>query len=462
MRAAFFCTLVLLLGCASVDARDKDKKRLFNTFFMEGNRVTYVITLEQSRRYTLWAPDGSSITRTYVASDKEIGFPLPNGGLRHFEYDFDGLDVKLKPTKKDRPQAGHIVGAMPPIGRDSKVVLVAIQNWRERGLPTQPNTPPVTVAQKPPAANPPQPRPPVVRPPNPPAVKPVTPIPVPPPVSPPTAVNPPKPVPPVQTGPKDITGTYTLNDDKGRPATLRLREGGTFDYAAPDGRRAGGTHLYLNGELNLDSGFWRRHFHVAKASNGLRFSRRKTDVPKLGDPLGEMAPAEGNAVWAKKADSTAVTKAGPVTPVEPPPGTSKPVTSLPPPEPVVKKPTPPSPVAPPKPVQPQPGTAPEGLAGMAGTYMHQPNPLVSETWVLAKDGTFEYRDSNGAKVNGAVTLKDGVVRLQAGEVVRHFSVAIEKDGTLTFSRTENDAPRILNDLASMSPSVLKSAKYQKK
>jgi len=99
---------------------------------------------------------------------------------------------------------------------------------------------------------------------------------------------------------------------------------------------------------------------------------------------------------------------------------------------------------------------------MAGIYMHQPNPLVSETWVLAKDGTFVYRDSNGAKVNGTVTLKDGVVRLQAGEVVRHFSVAIEKDGTLTFSRTENDAPRILNDLASMSPSVLKSAKYQKK
>jgi hypothetical protein len=286
----------------------------------------------------------------------------------------------------------------------------------------------------------------------------------------------PKVVPVARNAPKDITGTYSWLDAKDRAAVLRLRDGGTFDYISPDGHRDGGTYLYLNGELNLDSGFWRRHFLVEQAANGLSFSRRETDVPKLGDGLGEMAPAQGSAVWAKVNDSVPA-QPPPVTPVQPLPTEPAvpvvpPVTPL---EPVANVPTPavPAPVAtvpatqpkPADPAQPVPAAVPgkpANLDQLIGSYTHRPNPLVSETWTLAEGGQFEYRDSNGAKVSGSATLNGDLLRLQAGEVVRLFSVGVENTGALTFTRVAEDAPRILNDLASMSPSVLKSARYEKK
>jgi hypothetical protein len=452
------CVVFLtVFACLTVlgEEKDKDKRRLFNTFFLDGDRVTYVLTLREDRTFELFAPDGQSVRGTFIASDKAIAFPF-KGGLRHFEYDFDGKDVKLQPTKQDRPQAGVLLGSLPPIGADSKVIFVCLQNWQQRGLPTAPNRP-ANVALTTPATTP--------VPPTVPIVPPVTPaVPVVKPAEPQIATA-------GQTGPKEVTGTYSWVDDKGRAAVLRLREGGTFDYISPDGHRDGGTYLYVNGELNLDSGFWRRHFLVAEAANGLSFTRRETDVPKLGDGLGEMAPAQGAAIWSKVNDAVAVPPA-PVTPIQPLPQqpavpvATQPVLPVTPPVPVVPVPaTQPKPVPAPEPAQTAPAAPqakPTDLAQLIGSYTHRPNPLVSETWTLAQGGQFEYRDSNGAKVSGTATLNGDLLKLQSGEVVRLFSVGIEDTGALVFTRVAEDAPRILNDLASMSPSVLKSARYDKK
>lgn len=463
MRCVCICA-VLFTVCSCLTAlgeeQDKDKRRLFNTFFLDGDRVTFVVTLRADRSYEIFTPDGQVVRGNYVASDKAIAFPFP-GGLRHFEYDFDGKDVKLKPTKQDRPQAGTVLGSMPPIGADSKVVLVCLQNWRQRGLPTTPNQPAkvaLTTPATPPVTPPIPPIAPVI-----PPVEPVVPV---------VKPAPPKVAPVASDAPKDITGTYSWIDAQDRAAVLRLRDGGTFDYIAPDGHRDGGTYLYLNGELNLDSGFWRRHFLVAEAANGLSFTRRETDVPKLGDGLGEMAPAQGTAVWTKVNDKM-VAQPTPVTPVQPLPTDPVPpvVPLVTPPEPVADPATPvaPAPVTQPKPVGPAtpavPAVAqakPANLDQLIGSYTHRPNPLVSETWTLAEGGQFEYRDSNGAKVSGTATLNGDLLRLQAGDVVRLFSVGVENTGALVFTRVAEDAPRILNDLASMSPSVLKSARYDKK
>lgn len=455
MRNLRWWMLVLTMALSlTVRAEDKDKRRLFNMFFMEGDRVTYVLVLQQDRTYTLFTPDGKSITAAYIASDDEIAFPYA-GGQRHFKYDFDGKDVKFKPTKKDRPSAGNILGEMPPIGADSKVVYIAVQNWRERGLPVEPNRPAQPEVQTP--------EPPVVQAPPPPIIQPV----IPPtqvtgPSTQPPAAVPTGPITPAQPAPRTITGTYACTDASGKTATLRLREGGTFDYASADGVRAGGTHLYLNGELNLDSGFWRRHFLVSNSGDGLIFARRATDVPKLGDPLGEMLPIQGTVEWVKVKDSTTVSQAGPVNPGSPEPVTPvqipevSPAIPVKPPENVVPNPSPGQPAT-----APTPGATPRELTQLIGTFCHRPNPLVSETWTLGPDGRFAYQDSNGANVKGTATLIADVLRLQAGDVVRQFSVVIEADGSLTFTRAPDDAPRILNDLASMSPSVLKSARYQK-
>jgi hypothetical protein len=140
-------------------------------------------------------------------------------------------------------------------------------------------------------------------------------------------------------------------------------------------------------------------------------------------------------------------------------------------KPVPEPPKPPPEIVQPKPepkppVQPQPQPLPQpaavkALEDLAGAYSYRPNPLVTENWILRADGTFDYTDSNGAKVSGSAKLEGGVLKLKSGEVERSFSAALNGN-VLVLSRTNDDNPKITNDLATMSPSVLKEAKYEKK
>ena len=101
------------------------------------------------------------------------------------------------------------------------------------------------------------------------------------------------------------------------------------------------------------------------------------------------------------------------------------------------------------------------LKVLAGKYRFRPNPLVTEFIELHPDGRFTYSDSNGAKVLGKAQLKHGHLTLEADEVKRQFSVSIDGPGLLRLTKREIDKPRILNDLATMSPSVKPSAAYER-
>ncbi|MCZ7644574.1 MAG: hypothetical protein M5U26_04700 [Planctomycetota bacterium] len=144
-------------------------------------------------------------------------------------------------------------------------------------------------------------------------------------------------------------------------------------------------------------------------------------------------------------------------PAEPPPPKPEPRPAEPPPTPKVPQPAPdPDPPL----EQPKPPKPVASLEQLAGSFQYKPNPLVTEKLVLKADGSFEYRDSNGAQVAGQAAFEGGVLKLQAGEVVRQLSAKLE-GGALVLTRTSGDRPKILNDLATMSPSVLETARYEK-
>ena len=470
---------------------DDDKARLFNTFYLKGAEVSWVVVLRQDRTFEISGPDGARSTGKFHASDKEIGI-----ASRHLAYKFDDTNVIFTPTKKDAT-GNDLAGRMPPLPKQ-KATYLSQQNWKKLGRELQ--APRAEQALKDPEG---------------PALS-VTPAPMP------------------LARPASITGTYGLLDAQSREHTLRLAENGTFEYAAPDARKASGTFQYLGGELTLDSGFHRRHLAVALALNGVQVSRRDTDVLKPGDCLGELPPQDRSAMlWKKQAaqiPSPGVQDPPPEKrpaepslpavpdprPKEPPPLTvtppkadptasallaqralelfkagdkagaaeaytraaeaaeragnreeakrylqnafamrdkePPPVLSLPP------KPDP-APVLPPVEKPPAPGRS---LAELAGSYRYRPNPLVTETWTLQASGAFDYADSNGAKISGTALWEGDVLVLRAGEVLRRFLAVPEAGGLLTLTRAADDHPKITNDLATMSPSVLKSAKYEKK
>lgn len=423
-------TVFLCVAALAARAKDEDKARLFNTFFLEGDSVTWYLVMRADRTFDLIGPDGRKIAGQFVASDKELAF-----AGRHFDYKFENSNVTLTADDKDGPGTG-ITADFPPRARGQKAKYISIQNWRKAGKDTEP-----------PAS--------------------ATPLPAPDEPKPDPKLPPPPPQVPQPPGPAvraaDVSGVYAHSDSQNREHTLKLVAGGTFEYLAPDGRKASGTYIYANGELSLDSGFHRRNFAIAEAFGGVQVSRRDTDVLKPGDLLGEMPPQERIPLMFKKRGAApAPVVAPPVQPVSPPPVAPEvklvPEPPKPPPEIVQPKPDPKPPVQPQP--QPQPAAA-KSLEDLAGTYSYRPNPLVTENWTLKADGTFDYSDSNGAKVSGSAKLEGGVLKLKSGEVERSFSAALNGN-VLVLSRTNDDNPKITNDLATMSPSVLKEAKYEKK
>lgn len=444
--------LAMLTPCEAKDRdSDKDKRRLFNTFYLNGQKVTWILTLRKNRTYELTGPDGRKHSGNYKASDKAIAFKsIAKGFLRHFNYKYDGNNVKFTGTKKDQPTPGDLLGELPPKGKGAKSTWMSSGNWRKLGRPL---------------THPSQPKP-AVQPPR------VTPV-----------VPPPK----RMDAPSRIAGTYNHTDVYRRMHTILLKQDGTFELRPPGGKKTVGTYLYLNGELTLNTGLHRRSIKVTNDIKGVRFERRATDVLKLNDALGEMPPQGRAAVlWepAKGAGSgtstdttvadTANTDEPKPLPVIKPPEIPKeepkkptptekpiPIETIPVEPPKTEKPKQPEVVVPVEKVQPTPPSkTPVSKASIAGHYTYQPNPLVTETLIIKADGTFEYRDSNDAKADGKWNLDGRSLTLTSQDVARHFTVMLQTDGIMHLSREKNDDPKITNDLATMSPSVLKDARYR--
>ncbi|MCZ7644573.1 MAG: hypothetical protein M5U26_04695 [Planctomycetota bacterium] len=254
-----------LLVCAGLHARDKDKERLFNTFYADGDKVTWVLVLNQDRTYRVIGPDGKALDGKLVASNDEMALTQADG-RRHFSFKFDGDSVWLTPSKKDEPNLAGLLGRVPPTGRNERFLYVDEETWVAKGR------------AKLAAAGPP--------------VQPDAPAPG------PAAPNPAVPQPAVPA-PEKVDGHYRRVQGQ-QTWELKLAANGTFEYLAANGQKANGTYLYVAGELTMDSGFHRRHLAIREADSGIQFWRREVDILKLGDPLGEMPPQDRDPdVWTR-------------------------------------------------------------------------------------------------------------------------------------------------------------------
>jgi len=418
-RAILLFTLLLLLSPAW--AVDDDKARLFNTFYLDGTSITYVLILREDKTFELYAPDGARTSGSVRASTEHV--TLISGDVKRF-FHFDNRDADLKLGRRDTDKLvkGHLLGTMPPT-TDARALFVSEENWRRKGNPVLtigPATPRVLLPR--PAATAPEG-----------------------PLSAPADF-------------RDLAGGYNAGEGK-LIELLTLFNDGRFDYVAADGTRAKGTVLRVDDELTFVGTGHRRHLSFKATASGLEFKRRATDTLKTSDPLGRMAPQAKTVFWYRDAPLAPVAPVA--TPVEPRVATVEPPRNTPP---TTVQPV--TPIERPLPIEPRvepraAGVAVQEIHAAIGTYVHKPNPFISETLAITADGAFSYKDSNASAAAGIVTFEQDVMVLTSGEVIRRLRASMEGN-TLILAVDKSDAPKFKNDLATMSPTVLKTAKYEKK
>jgi hypothetical protein len=415
------CASILLVPLLCVISRayavDDDKAGLFNTFYLEGDQGPYVLVMRENKTFDLYGPGGAHLNGTVRASAEHV--TLTSGEVkRFFHFDLGGSTLKLGRRDTDKLTKGNLLGTLPPT-TDTREVWATETLWRKRGhKPMEFPASGVPVGPPPVAVNPP---------PDGPATRPVAPAAIP-------------------AGAQDfndIVGSYAVTSE-GLTDSLTIAADGTFDYTPPGGTRQRGTLLRADNELSFVSAQHTRHLSMRRTADGLELSRRDTDVLKAGDPIGTMPPTERKPlVWKRQRGSPAPA------PVAVPEAAPAPVAA------------PPVVVAPPPAAPKAAGVAVRDLKTITGTYVHKANPFISETLIFADDGSFTYKDSNGATASGNAKIDNDVLVLTAGEVVRRFKASTE-DRALVLHCDGEDKPAFKNDLASMSPTVLKVAKYEKK
>ncbi len=446
---ASFVVFLLSLFAASLRAENDDKAILFNTFYLDGEKPTYVLTIRTDKTFDLYGPDNEHISGNVRASGEHV--TLTAGEVkRMFHYDSTGRDIKLGRRDGDTPVKGNLLGEMPP-AKDGvfRTVYINENNWRKKGRPLiEPGGRRVEPKPEPVENRPPPPEPPAHVDVPAPKVETVKPVET------PAVTDVPADIAPIGNF-EDLAGTYTVKNAEGRSDTLVVKDDGYFVFARADGMKQSGALMRADPDLSFVASTGKRHFTMQIVASGVELTRRDADVVKPGEVLGSMPPQErAGLVWLKK-DAPAPASTRNSTPA-PAPKT----------EPVKVVDTPPAKVEekPSAKMEPAPvaaGAAVSDVKQMAGTFVHKPSPFISETIAIKEDGSFNYKDSNGANVNGTTKIDGGKIVMTSGEVVRIFTATVDDKG-MTLARVETDNPKFKNDLASMSPTVLKTAKYEKK
>ena len=309
----FFAFLMIGLVAQSLAAKERDPD-LFNTFYMEGTKPTWILTIKPKNLYSLIGPDGTYYEGWYNSSGEEIGFNYGNNAnepYRHFEYKLDDGNIKLNPTKKDMLNGGVAQGAMPPTKRGKSVKFISKQNWIADGKDEGPvnvvrSAPPPVVADNFPTAPAPQPQAPVIPiiPPDAPANPlPVNPVPV---QTLPTIPQVPPALPPPAQDPVQnaavlnaLAGRYEFKPSAAVTETFSLTASGAFEYFDSQGSKASGRASVENGLLVLKSGPEMRVFQF-DARNGLSLTRSSQDTPKFSNDLAYMSPSVGKTAQYTK------------------------------------------------------------------------------------------------------------------------------------------------------------------
>jgi hypothetical protein len=275
---------VIFLATFQLQASENHNKLLFDTFYLEGDRVTYMITIKEDRTFDLYGSNKEHVSGTWRASEEDI--TLTAGDVtRYFKYDPVSAGIRIERIIKEKKKDDHLVkgnllGIMPPAGFNA-VIYVSEENWKGRGRPLlgeEPKTPPkrtitpLTKKVTKPSDNP-----------EPPAAKPETTTPA--------------------VSFADLSGAYYLASPDGNYDMLAVFLNGQFEFVASDGASQRGTLLRDGCDLTFVGKNHKRSIAVRVVDSGLELLRCTNDTTFPGDLVGEMPPQERQPlVWRKKLD----------------------------------------------------------------------------------------------------------------------------------------------------------------
>ncbi|HEY3320345.1 MAG TPA: hypothetical protein VGP72_07760 [Planctomycetota bacterium] len=263
--------VLLLLAAVSARCSDENREKLYHTFYLDGEQITFVLTMRSDRSFDLYGPGGAHVSGTVRATDEDM--TLTSGEVkRFFHYDEKDHDLKLRRRQHehvDRLTEGSLLGMMPPTHLDRTVLWVYESKWRKLGRPLF--TPPVAEVVRPPVALPPtipaQPQLPAV-------------------VA-PKAEN--------ANSVKDIAGSYMFGGN-----CLVIDAAGTFGYVPQKGEVQAGKLRRNGNELKL-IGTQERSFTIRVLPEGLVLTPAPGDKPDAQSDMGRMIPVKNEpALWAKQ------------------------------------------------------------------------------------------------------------------------------------------------------------------
>jgi|GEM_PF-4671926 len=429
--------LILLLAGQCALLFSGDRNPLHNTFYMEGEKVSYVLVMRADKTFDFYTPFGERSAGVFRTTEEYISFTA-DGVRRSFRYELKGNgDMEIKRRDDDVITKGTPVGQMPPVGNKA-LNWISEENWVKKKRPLF--APPALAISRPlPPETDPWPVRKIKVPPNPSAYDPRPTV-----ASPVPTTDPPSPPIKPRLSAFEVRAINASPAPRFAPPPPPLPVQPQTVIAPPATPAAPETTTVPVRPLNLGA------------------VRPKVEpppppgVPEVHAP----APVVPNKV---------LSPAPPVQPLEIP-------VSAPPPEKKSVAPEPPREPFLPKAIEKaelpaitnanstttssEPALVADGQS-ISGVYIYKPNPFIAESLTLKDDGNFIYTDSNGVSVKGTARTEKDVLRLVSGDVEREFTVVL--DGTrITLTRTVADTPRFANDLASMSPTVSKSASYEKK
>jgi hypothetical protein len=450
-RHACLPALCIFFASLSLSGADDDKSELFNTFYLDGDRVTHVLILRSGtpRTFELHGPDNNQISGTIRVSGEHITFSA-GAVKRYFHYDLSGGNLKLGRRENDAAVKDSLLGEMPPASAAVfRTVYLSEENWKKKGRP-------VFGAKKGSSTESAKPAPPVVMDEH--ADAPVElkpePVKLPPPSRPPEGMM-------QAIGSfNDICGVYHFSAEKGEDV-LRINADGQFEYTRNDGAKQSGTLIRDESDLTFVTADHKRHVAIRVVEGGLEFKRRTVDVVKPHEVLGSMPPQDREPlVWTKKQDLTPKSTAPDSATVRNlSPALQEPIADAPADSPPAKA----------NSDSAQPARTDAGAVRakplmdaktIVGTYIHKHSAFVTETIEFTGDGTIKYSGSNGTAAAGTYSVDAGKLTIISDEVERQFA-ALADDKALILYRRESDVPKLKNDLATMSPTVLKNARYEK-
>jgi hypothetical protein len=270
------------LFCAGARAPALEVEALYATWYLDGEKPTYVLTLRNDRTFALIGPDGFQVSGKFFINRNGDKFDLiwedKDRGLtvgRQWFFQVKGPVLTLDSQKGDRPVPGVTLGDMPPVS--GKKTYLGQARWKELGRPADPPKP----AAPPPAATIASTTPPTT------AAAGIPPA---------TAAAPaaqfvvPSGAKPVESL-AAIAGSYSHRTGPLVTETWTIQEDGKFRWQDSYGSDVSGVAKLEGGRLSLEAGGVARSFAASVEGGRLFLVRGAEDRPGTANALCAMSPS---------------------------------------------------------------------------------------------------------------------------------------------------------------------------